>query len=265
MERALLIRQGLGSVAEEASPDGTGPSEQPTGWGTLRGNFRLAGAAPAPVPLTIDKEAEICAPGGKQQFSEQLVVGPDNGIANVLIYLSAAISDEEPWTHPSAAPGANQETAIFDQKECLFLTHVMALQVGQPMEIRNSDPTGHNTNILNTPFNQMVPSGAAVVYEHKREEREPIPVSCSIHPWMKAWLIARDNGYFAVTKPDGSFEIANLPAGVDLEFRVWQEKLGFVRDVNVDGAGESWKKGKFTRRLDVGDNQLSVTIEARQF
>jgi hypothetical protein len=52
-----------------------------------------------------------------------------------------------------------------------------------------------------------------------------IPVKCNIHSWMHAFIGVRDDPYFAVSQPDGSFTIANLPPGT-YTLAVWQEKLG---------------------------------------
>jgi hypothetical protein len=41
---------------------------------------------------------------------------------------------------------------------------------------------------------------------------------------MKAYLLPRKDKYFAVTAADGSFEIANLPAGEEVEIQVWHER-----------------------------------------
>ena len=43
---------------------------------------------------------------------------------------------------------------------------------------------------------------------------------------MVAYMLPRENGYFAVTDAEGRFEIANLPAGEPLEFQVWHESGG---------------------------------------
>ena len=125
--------------------------------------------------------------------------------------------------HDSAKPKA--DGVLFDQKECVFLTHVCALTVGQTLDIKNSDNVGHNTNIAgkkNT-FNQTIPAGATIPFKVQKEEATPAPVNCSIHPWMSSYLLPRENGYFAVTAADGTFEIANLPAGEKLDFQVWHE------------------------------------------
>jgi carboxypeptidase family protein len=51
-----------------------------------------------------------------------------------------------------------------------------------------------------------------------------IPVKCNIHSWMHAWIGVVDNPYFAVSKDDGSFSIANLPPGT-YTIAAWHEGL----------------------------------------
>ncbi|MEX0820057.1 MAG: methylamine utilization protein, partial [Pirellulaceae bacterium] len=83
------------------------------------------------------------------------------------------------------------------------------------------------------------------------------------HPWMKASMMVCDHPYFAVTDADGSFSIPNVPAGVELEFRVWHEKAGYISSVSVDGASEKWSKGRFKRELADGDSVImDVAIDA---
>ena len=110
--------------------------------------------------------------------------------------------------------------SVFDQKHCMFLTHVMACQVNSKIDIKNSDPIGHNTKIdpqKGVPFNQNLPAKQTRGLHADRRRGVAGPVSCSIHPWMRAYMLPRKDKYFAVTKPDGSFEIPNLPAGEEVE------------------------------------------------
>ena len=85
---------------------------------------------------------------------------------------------------------------------------------------------------------------------------------------MKAWMITRDNPYFAVTDAQGKFTIKNVPAGngLELQFRVWQEKLRFIKDVTVNGESVTWKRGTFPLTLEPGQEyQMNVVIDASQF
>lgn len=38
-------------------------------------------------------------------------------------------------------------------------------------------------------------------------------LTCSVHPWMTAYAGVLDHPFYAVTGPDGRFEIKNLPKG----------------------------------------------------
>ncbi len=269
--RAMAIRSHLGAGTNaEAAGDATMSGPEPTGWVSLTGRFTIQGDAPKPMALNVDKDVTVCAPGGRKVFGEELVVSKDGGIKNVVIYLSSDLPAEEPWTHPDAAPG-NTEPVEFDQKECVFLSHVLAVQTSQTLKILNSDAIGHNAKLSpkdNPPFNQIIPANASVDYSFTAQEASPFPVACSIHPWMNAAILVRDNGYFAVTAEDGTFEIPKLPAGIELEFRVWQEKSKFLSDVAVNGQSATWKKGRFTINLDPqdeGKNVLDVSIDANVF
>ena len=46
---------------------------------------------------------------------------------------------------------------------------------------------------------------------------------------MGGWIIVRADPYAAVSDKDGHFTIADLPAGKELEFQLWQEKVGFPK------------------------------------
>ncbi len=91
-------------------------------------------------------------------------------------------------------------------------------------------------------------------------------MSCSIHPWMSAFIMATPHPYFAVTDENGTFEIKNLPAGVDLEVRVWQEKVKYVPSATVNGAAANWPKGRMKLKLE-NDQELNldVVLDAAKF
>lgn len=255
------LRVSLSSGADTADDGGTTETSDPTGFVTLRGTFKVDGEAPSPAPLSITKDASVCAPGGKTVYSGDIVVDSATGaLANVLIYVDNKKMPES-WLHADAAPGANTDKVVFDQKECIFLTRMVAIQTSQTLRVLNSDPIGHNLMVGN--MNETIPAGGETAYEPRKEERSPLEMKCSVHPWMKAWFINRDNAYFAVTKEDGSFEIPNLPAGVPLEFKVWHERIGAVQEVTVDGTATKWSKGKLELTLDASsDKTMDVVLDA---
>jgi hypothetical protein len=262
-----------GPAAESSSGSGAAAAAEPTGWATLKGTFKLNGTPPPNLPLAITKDHEVCAPGGKQVLSDELVVdSATRGIKDVVIYLTSPAKfpvGDPKWEHPDYAAKANA-VLDFDQKNCVFLTHMFAMRSKQKAKILNSDPVGHNTNIQGGgragTINATIPSKESATYDPGGEAPEPFGVSCAIHPWMSSRMIVRDSPYVAVTKPDGSFEIANIPAGVPVEFRVWQEKAKFLQDVSVNGKAEKWSKGRLKLTLQPDEQKaLEVVVEASAF
>src|SRR5262245_58150417 len=262
-----------GGVVETTATAATIP--EPKGWATIRGTFKIDGPPPPRSPVKADKDPHVCAPGGKVPLSEEVVVDPaSGGIKDVVIYMTGPHkkfpAGDPSWEHPDYIARAN-DVPEFDQKACVFLTHMMAIRSPQKLKILNSDPVGHNTNIKGggraKPENVSVAANSYTFYQPGGESPEPFDVSCSIHPWMSARMIVRDSPYFAVTKPDGTFEIANVPAGVDLEFRVWQEKARFLTGVTVNGKQETWPKGrvKIPALTDGNPLVLDVTVKADAF
>ncbi|QDT00166.1 cupredoxin domain-containing protein [Adhaeretor mobilis] len=256
-------------IREQLSGDSEGggggeAAEVGTGWATLKGRFTFEGQAPEMPAYNVTSDQATCASGGAPK-QETIVVGSDGGLANVVLFLRKASR-----VHESAQ--APEEPLVFDQKQCVFLTHVFTVPVGQPLQIKNSDPVGHNTKIDGkNGFNRTIPAGESVSFTPKKAEAKPASVACSIHPWMSAWMMPHDNGYAVVTKPDGSFELPNLPAGETLEIQVWHESSagsngGLV--VNSDQAKElKWdKKGRFKIKLTEDETkELNVAVPASAF
>jgi len=265
--RALRRALGEGKAGQTASAT---EAPKPTGWATIRGRFVLEGTAPPRAPVSITKDQQICAPGGKQVLGEDLVVDENGGIKDVVIYLTTKVPLDDPaFIHPDyeATKGAD---VVFDQKECLFLTHLFAARTTSKIVLKNSDPVGHNTKIDgkgSASVNVNMPQNESVAYLPGKQSPEPFDVSCSVHPWMSAKMLVRDNPYFAVTKPDGSFELKNVPAGVKLDFRVWQERLKFIQNVKRVAGGEAkdekWKRSGYSVTLKPDEvHEMDIRIPA---
>jgi hypothetical protein len=234
LEIVKELRAGGGAAGGTAAAQSTG-----TGWGTLKGVFKLAGSPPSAGELsTGGKDREVC---GDQVPNQSLVVDPKTGgVANIIVFARkvSRVNDE--------LKALGDTKPVFDQKQCLFVSHVFGATTKDTIIIKNSDPVGHNTS-LSPPgqmsSNNLLPPGGEATYKFAKAVAVPVETTCSIHPWMKAYMFAREDPYFAITKPDGSFEIAKLPAGEEIEFQVWHEKPGN----NLEAPGIA--KGKFKRTI----------------
>jgi len=248
--RETLVTAAVGGgAAEAAAPTGTG-------WGSLKGRFTFAGVPGEAKALVVDKDTEVCTKGGVKLFERSLVVDPSTkGLANVVVFARKTSRVKEP-TPPT-------DPLLFDQKNCEFIAPVFAARVGRPIDVKNSDPIGHNTNIAGTAFNQLIPAGSGTLYKAEAETGMPSMVTCNIHPWMKAYVVFRKDGYVAVSGPDGSFTIPDLPAGETIEFQVWHERAsGANGALGLDNAALKWTpKGRFQVRLEPDETKDLGTLE----
>jgi hypothetical protein len=237
-----------------------------TGWATLKGQFIFDGTPPQMDPYGVNKDTDACTIGGQAPLQETLLVDESSkGIANVAIFARTVSR-----VHESAAAGEGSK--VFDQKNCVFLTHVFPLTLGTTIDIKNSDAVGHNTNIEGkNSFNQTIPASASIPFKPQKEEAVPVSVRCSIHPWMLAYFLPRKNAYVAVTAPDGTFEIPNLPDGEELEFQVWHESAvgpGKSLILTTPEAKElKWSnKGRFKVKLAENETkEISLTVPPAAF
>ena len=124
--------------------------------------------------------------------------------------------------HESAKP--KSDTVVFDQKDCVFLSHVVGVTVGQTLDIKNSDPTGHNTNIVGKRLQpDRFRQAASIPFKVQKEEAVPAQGRLQ-HPSLDGRLhAAAQERLLRGDRRRGPFEIANVPAGEQLEFQVWHE------------------------------------------
>lgn len=232
-------------------------------WGTLKGRFVLDGDPGDPAKVNVNKDTEFC--GKHNLVDEVIVAGDDGSLANVFVYLYLK-TGKKVDIHPDLeSPG--DEPVVLDNKGCRFEPHAVVLRTSQTLQVSNSDTVAHNTNLTltkNPGFNQIVPNDSPLSMTFQKVESYPSPAACNIHPWMKAYVLIRDNPYMAVSGADGSFEIANIPAGKH-EFIFWHEAKGNMKGLEVSGEKTSNRgRAELTipagDTLDLGDVKVSTSV-----
>jgi plastocyanin len=172
----------------------------------LTGRILFKGTAPDPIKIRMSADPR-CMQASPNGAERKQIDGVNGGLANVIV----SIKSKVPGT-----PAPNTTPVLLDQVGCMYTPGVVALQVGQPLTVRNSDQTLHNVHgkpVVNEGFNHgQVRKGAENVDIFKKPETI-FPVSCDVHPWMRSYIAVFDHPYFTVTKEDGSFEIPNVPPG----------------------------------------------------
>ncbi|MBI4886231.1 MAG: carboxypeptidase regulatory-like domain-containing protein [Acidobacteria bacterium] len=219
------------SAPAQAPPPATSPVDPATA-GTVMGRVTFAGTPPKPAALRMDSDP-ACAQQGAGATDESVVVGDGGAVQNVFVYVKDGLGTLR-FPVPSTA-------VVLDQKGCRYAPHVLGAQVGQPVEIVNSDPTLHNVHAVpasNQEFNtgQPIPG---MKQTHVFSTREVmVPFKCDVHPWMRAFIGVLDHPYFGVTGADGTFTLQGLPPGT-YTVEAWHEKLGTQTQSVTIGPKES--------------------------
>ncbi|HEX4826283.1 MAG TPA: plastocyanin/azurin family copper-binding protein [Candidatus Polarisedimenticolaceae bacterium] len=141
-----------------------------------------------------------------------------------------------------AIPGktfpAPQEHQKINQQNLVFDPHVLPVLAGTTVDFLNSDAVQHNVfspDACAEKFNLGTwPKGQTRSYTFKKDCVATL--LCKVHPEMEAFVVAVPTPYFAVTKADGSYKIADVPDGA-YTLKVWHPKLkAATKPVTVAGS-----------------------------
>jgi hypothetical protein len=200
--------------------------------GHISGMVTFTGMPPSAGMIDMAEEptcAEKHGDGGA--MTETVVVGPDGGLANVFLYVKEGLSGQ---TFPTP------EAAVLDQDGCVYHPHVLGLQIGQDMIIRNSDGLLHNINASpseNRPFNVSQPVNMDTERSFRSAE-VMIPLRCDVHGWMSAYVGVLEHPYHSVSGADGAFSLETLPPG-DYVIEAWHEAYGTLTQNVTVATGET--------------------------
>lgn len=205
------------------------------GEGKITGTVKLDGPAPHMKGIDMSKDPYcVKANANNTPKMENVVVGGSGGLQNVVLYISEGLS----------SPTESTTVQVFDQKNCQYTPHVLAMDIGETFKVTTSDQTAHNIHpnpnpmTGNIPWNQSQPPGAPPV-EKSWKAAEFIEVKCNIHPWMHGWF-AVVKGPYATSDENGNYTINNVPPG-SYTVTAWQEALGTQTAKVTVAAGQAGK------------------------
>ena len=197
-----------------ATPAAATPIDPATA-ATVSGTVKFEGAAPKPAKIDMSQDANC-----KGSNTAEGVVASDGHLANVFVYVKEGLGNRT-----FAAPAQAVE---LDQSGCRYHPHVMGVMTGQNIKIVNSDPTTHNihpTPQNNREWNESQAPQSAPLEKNFAREEVMLPVKCNQHPWMKMYVNVTKSPFYAVSGPDGKYEIKGLPPG-DYTLAFVHEKFG---------------------------------------
>src|SRR6516162_3241757 len=113
------------------------------------------------------------------------VVGSKGELADVVVSLKG-ISGQ--------STGASAPPVVLDQKNCQYVPGIFAVQTGQKITVKNSDPVLHNIHNVpgagsaNEEKNVAQMAGSPDLTFTFSHPEEFLKFKCDVHPWMFAWF-----------------------------------------------------------------------------
>ncbi len=203
--------------------------------GDITGKVTLSGTPPPEIVNDHIKNDPVCGPMHSEEVTTHFyVVGPNHELADAVVMISN-ISGKS--TGESAPP------VVLDQKGCLYSPTIFAVQTGQKVLVRNSDPVLHNVHVVpgpgsaNQEMNKAQIQGAPDLTFSFSKPEKFLKFKCDVHDWMFAWAVVVDHPYFAVTDKDGNFKISNVPPGKYTVEALHRKAGSTSKEIEVTDAG----------------------------
>jgi hypothetical protein len=207
---ALLTACGAGSQPQSSPATAALPLAHvdPATAGTISGRILFKGDAPAMPVIDMSSNPQCERQHRTPRKAETVVVNTNGTLGNVFVWIKDGLAPAQ-WPFPA-------QPAKLDQHGCLYEPHVQGIMENQDLEILNSDPVNHNVHAecqTNAAWNESQPPRAEHKFKKFNAQEVLFPVTCSVHPWMRAYIGVSPHPFFAVTGNDGSFTIKGVPPG----------------------------------------------------
>jgi plastocyanin len=142
-----------------------------------------------------------------------------------------------------------RRTAVMDQKNRMFIPHVLAVQTGTSVRFPNSDDIRHHVYSFSPakPFQLPLYKGTPANPE-VFDKAGVVTLGCNIHDQMTAFIVIVDTPYFEKTGANGRASLREVTPG-RYTLRVWYPDMRDEpkpRSVNI-----------------TGDEQISATFMTR--
>jgi len=232
---ALGIAACGGSTTGEPAAAPPPPTENPVDPATaitIAGAIRFEGTQPKPDPINMASDP-YCADRNTNAITHRVMVDGKGGLQNVFVHVRDGLGTRR-FPVPTTA-------VVLDQRNCAYTPRVFGIQVGQPLEILNSDSTLHNIHAMpeaNREFNRGQSTAGQKDTHIFSAAEVMVPFKCDVHRWMNSWVGVLEHPFYAVTGADGTFEIKGLPPGT-YTIEAWHEILGRQTETITVGATQT--------------------------
>ncbi len=194
--------------------------------GRIAGRIEAGNDAPIDSIVRPGSDHDVCGTA----FVDSTIRRTDGGVADAVVWLTDARSGK---------PLPLARRFELEHRRCRLLPRVQAVIAGGTLNLLSNDRAQHQSRFIRSAGAATVAvvgqydDGQVVPLEEVLAYPGRIEVRCDRHPWTRAWLLAFDHPYYAITDRNGTFAMDSIPIG---RYRLmsWHERLGVVeREVVV--------------------------------
>jgi hypothetical protein len=184
--------------------------------GTISGTIKWAGPVPRAAEFPITKDAAICDPDSQKTTDlERLIIGPQGGVANTVVYLKNITSGK--------AMDLPAQFRHLDQKRCRYVPHILLVPQNGTLDMLSSDATLHTIHMDGAATYNLPFPFPGKVSSRTMPTSGLVNLRCNGgHVWMNAEMFVVEHPYYAVTDESGRFEFTNVPPGT-YQIVAWHE------------------------------------------
>jgi hypothetical protein len=224
--------------------------------GTISGTVKFVGNAPTPSKIDMNADAACVAKNPNATLETMKV--KDEKLANVIVFIKEGKTRDGKNVNELGFPNPASEIKL-DQVGCVYIPRVLGIRTNQKLSIHNSDETVHTTQAMsekNPSWFTTQQIKSAPVVKTFLEPEVIIPLKCTQHGWMAAYVAVFDHPFFAVTKEDGAFELSGVPPG-NYTLAAWHERgtpKGTEKTIQV----EVKENGQATTDFNFDNSSLQI-------
>jgi plastocyanin len=117
--------------------------------------------------------------------------------------------------------------ALVDQRNSVFIPHILVILRGTTVDFLNSDQVAHNVYWPSINGDKRLHHSLTIVSPGQKKPFQfdnlgTVQILCNLHREMVAYIVVVPTPYFALTANDGTFTIKNVPPGTYI-LKTWSE------------------------------------------
>jgi len=252
--------------------------------GVIKGKVTISGGKPIPKAFNLITfpDPVYCgriSTGTGWRLLQDFTIAPDGGLKDVVVLVQDV----------SRGKSFRFSPPTIEARDCRFLPFVTVVRDKHDVVVMNMDPVMHDIQayetshlgprvLFNTPL-PMNPHHRRVVtaesHEHLAGEpmkevvnmtkgRRIFVMQCGFHAYMESWGLAVDNPYYAVTGPDGTFSIPEVPPG-EYTLVAWHPGVGVMLEQKVKIDPRETVQASFTFKAPTGRRSAHEMEENPRF